>query len=119
MTDPTKFQATNDPIIEIDLEGVTYRQLYDMVVENDEIIITINKDDLYACKRGLTVHKSRAKQKMKEAGLVADDTVLRFDEIKIKGPDGKINPDLIKLHIICGAPKTVPIHKIELPDHEI
>ena len=104
----------DNSILEIDLEGVTYRQLYDMVVENDEIIITIAKADVYTCKRGLTVHKSRSKQKLKDSGLATDDTVLRYEEIPVKG-----RPDLVKLHIICGAPKTVPIHKIELPDNSI
>jgi hypothetical protein len=108
MTEP------DDPILEIDLDGVTYRQLYDMVVENGEIIITIDKTAVQACKRGLTVHKSRIKQKLKEADLAPDSNVLRFEEILVPG-----SPELVKLHIIHGQPKTVLVHKIEIPDDTI
>lgn len=103
-----------DDIFQVDLDAMTYRQLLDTVTAHGEIIVTLAKDDVAACKRGLTVQKSRDKSKFTSAGLEADADVLRFYEIPI--PDEK---ELIKLHIVRGSRKTVKIHSIQLPDNEL
>ena len=103
-----------DPIQELDsLEGITYRGLYEMLEEHGEIIITIGATDIQQVKRGLTVHKSRIKTKLEEAGLPTEDKVLRFVEL----PCTDIG--FVRLHIINGQPKMVKIKAIELPDDSV
>lgn len=96
-----------------DDNAMSFRQIMNMLVENSEIIITINRDDIPQVKRNLTSLKSRDAMKMKNAGLEISDDVLSYIELPAK--EGQAKSD-VRMHIKLGPRKNVLVKKIELPD---
>lgn len=108
-----------DNVLEIDLENLTPRQLLNMVIAHEELIVTVDKDDIPGLKRSLTVVKSRDNAKLKASGLEIDEEQLRFSEIPLYLQDKTEDPIICKLHIALGARKKFTIHKVEIPDDSI
>lgn len=96
-----------------DDNAMSFRQIMNMLVENSEIILTINRDDIPQVKRNLTSLKSRDAMKMKNAGLEISDDVLSY--IELQAEPGQAESD-VRLHIKLGPRKNVLVKKIELPD---
>lgn len=98
---------------EAELERMTFAEILATVALNDEIIITINGEDVDRVKTGLKNVKAKQAAKMKEEGLVPDSSTLSFIISKPLNAEGDVD-----LKIILNQKSTVRIKKITVPDGE-
>jgi 5-bromo-4-chloroindolyl phosphate hydrolysis protein len=92
---------------------MTFAEILATVALNDEIIITINGEDVDRVKTGLKNVKAKQAAKMKEEGLVPDSSTLAFIVSKPINDEGDVD-----LKIILNQKSTVRIKKIVVPDGE-
>ena len=102
----------------LDDENTSYdfTELYNTVVQNKDIILTIPRDQVELLKKGLSVKKSKENQKLKSAGLVASNeafSFLTYDDEETKETENT------KVRVKLGPRTTVNVLKIEVPDDNI
>lgn len=91
--------------------GMSYADIYDSVLLNEEIVITLPTDIVERVKIGLRNHKARHLAKLKEADIQPDSTRLVFHT----APSPTVE-NAIDLTIILKETVTVPILKLTIPD---
>lgn len=96
--------------------AMSFRQIMNMLVQHQEIILTVPKDSIPQIKRNLTALKSKDAAKLKNAGLLPADDVLSYTELP--AVEGQA-PEDVRFHIRLAPRKNVVVKKIELPDNTI
>lgn len=110
---------TDSAITELDSDdsGMSFRQIMNMLVEKQEIILTINKDDVPLLKRRLTVMKSRDSSKLKNSGIEPGDGALSYIVLPPTDPDA--DPNDVRIHIRLAPRNTIVVKKVEVADDNI
>lgn len=109
----------DNEITDLDSEddgAMSFRQIMNMLVEHQEIILTVPRESIPQIKRNLTALKSKDAAKLKNAGLVPADDVLSYTELQ---PVAEQAPEDVRFHIRLAPRKNVVVKKIELPDNSI
>lgn len=89
-------------------------EIYNQVVANDEIILTIPASEEQALRTGLAGVKAKQNTKLREAGLQTDKSTLSFTVTP-----HKTAPDAINVHIVLSKKQTITVLAIKLPDNEL
>lgn len=97
----------------IEPDEMSFKQIYDMVVENGELILKINKEDEAALRKGLASVKYRQNAKLKDSGLEPDTSVLSYQVTSLANEPGKIS-----IQILLSTRTSIKVHNISLPDPE-
>jgi hypothetical protein len=85
-------------------------------VMNTEVIITVITEEIEKIKNGLKNLKAKQNAKLKEDGLVPDNSILEFVILPPKEGDDEAYTDL---KIILKAKSTIRIKKMILPDNSL
>jgi len=96
------------------LEDITYQELYQNLLLNEELIICIAAEDEERVKTGLKNVKAKQAAKFKEEGLPVDSSTLAFTSSPSKVHQGAIN-----LHITLTKKATVKVFSMNVPDKEM
>ena len=97
-----------------EIEEVTFQEIYQNLLLNDEIILEIAEEDEERLKTGIKNVKAKQATKCKEAGLVPDNNTLTF--LSSKDPN-KVG--ITKLHIVLAKKATVKVFSMTIPDKEL
>lgn len=95
-------------------EELSFAELLASVMLNEEIIITIPKEELIRVKNGLKNTKTKQATKFKEEGLAVDPSTLVF----VERPPSNNDPEFIDLSIQLVRRGTVRVAKIVVPDQD-
>lgn len=107
---------TPEDTVEVEEETVTegkevsYDRLYIFLLQNEDIIITIDETDLEDLRRGLSVAKYNNNQALKKANAPIDARQIDFKIIERIGEE----PDTVqvKLQIWLKAKRSVHLHRL-------
>ena len=96
-------------------DGVySFRQLYDMLIEKKEIILTIAPSELDALRTGLSMRKTKDNIKLKNAGLEPESLILKFSAYASKN-----TPAALDVHVRLAQRQGIRVMSLALPDNEI
>jgi len=117
----TQAKATTDTIDE-DLfkeegDGTEYnmRELMDQVYALKDAIFIVPSDQVELLKKGLITRKGKDNQRMKDAGISVDQSVLSFLSYPAKDKTGKEIPGITEVRVKLGPKKSVTILGIQIP----
>lgn len=88
---------------------VSFETIYAFLLDNEDIIITINASEEEAVRRGLSVQKYNHTKKMREAGSSVIERMIKFQTVE-EVPD--VEPKQIKLQIWLEKRSSVHIHRM-------
>lgn len=108
-----KEQDEVDKLIQQEEEEISYTEIMDNLLLNDEMIITVDPELEVIIKNGLKNLKSRQNAKLREEGLPPDPAVLDFLSYPSKSFEGCID-----LHISLKKKGTFKIKKLTIPSEE-
>jgi hypothetical protein len=97
-----------------DGEELSFTELLASVMLNDEIIITIPKEELVRVKNGLKNTKTKQATKFKDEGLAVDPSTLVF----VERPPSNGDSEFIDLSIQLVRRGTVKVAKIVVPQQD-
>lgn len=104
-------------IQEIENEELSFSELFSSVLLNEEIVITIPKEEVIRVKNGLKNLKAKQSSRMRLDGLAPDPSVFSFLERTPK--EKEYAEDFIDLTISLSRKSVVKIAKIRIPDNEL
>ena len=110
-----------NPVVDLTADSEAeydFNELYKLVMDNTDIILTIPTDQVEYLKKGLSVKKSKENAKLKHAGLaVANDafsfTVYQTDEQK------KEQSTDSTVRIKLGPRSSITVKRVEIPDDSL
>lgn len=100
-------------------EELTFSELYSSTLLNGEIVITIPKEEIERVKTGLKNVKAKQALKMKEDGLIPDNSVFNFIERVAKDEDGNEIEGFCDLSIELSRRSVVKIKRFRIPDQDL
>lgn len=106
-------EATMITLIE-EPEPLTLTEIYNQVVENGELILTIDPTEERSLRTGLAGVKAKQNAKLKEAGLQIDTATLGYTVTPNKEKAG-----LIDVHIILSKKQAITVYSMKRPDDSI
>lgn len=116
MTDKTILPFLDDE--ELEEGSMSLTDIYNMVVANQELILTIPADEEERLRKGLASVKAKTNKKLQEEGMPVDKSMLSYITTPVmdnnKQPTGNV-----QIHIILGKPNGITVLGIKLPDSEI
>lgn len=109
----TEIPTDDWPIIEDDDETteLSLVDIYNRILLNKELIITVPKDQEEMLRKGLASVKSKQNTKLKESGINPDSSQLQYNVT----PNTEI-PDAVDVHIILSKRAAITVLKIQRPD---
>lgn len=106
--------SSTPPVIDDEVTPLSLTEIFNQVVANDELIVTIPANEEQALRTGLAGVKAKQNTKLKENGLQPDKSTLSFTVTP-----HKTLPDVIDVHIVLSKKQTITVLAIKLPDNEI
>lgn len=91
--------------------GTSIDDIYSFLLQNEDIILTIDADQEEDLRRGLTLVKHRHQRKIKEAGIPANGESKQLGFRVVEVLDTK-EPKQVKLQIWLKKRTTVKVHKM-------
>jgi hypothetical protein len=95
-------------------EELSFTELLASVMLNEEIIITIPKDEVVRVKNGLKNTKTKQATRFKEDGLAVDPSTLVF----VERPPSNNDDEFIDLSIQLVRRGTIKVAKIVVPNQD-
>jgi len=92
-----------------DGKEVSYDRLYTFLLENEDVILTINEVDVEDLRRGLSVAKYSNNAVLKKAGAPIDARQIDF---KIVERLEETEPAQVKLQVWLKARKSIHLHRL-------
>ena len=93
---------------------LSFSEIYDKLLEHEELILTIPADQEQALRKGLAWTKAKQNNKLKDAGIQPDAATLSFQVIK--KPDQE---DKVDIHILLSKKASIKVFDVKLPDTEL
>lgn len=111
-------QNNDDDILQGHEEIVTYnfRELMDEVTKLGDCIITVPAEQVDALRLGLIARKNKDNTKLKNAGLMPDQTILEVIAYPAKDKDGKERPGIMDVRVKLRQRKGIQVLDIRIPD---
>lgn len=108
-------------ILDVENEGedegvMTFESIYGILLEKDDIILTIDNAALEDLKRGMSVVKQNHSKRMQKAGNKADERTLKF---KVLEEIPETEPVQIRLQIWLAKKGGVRVHKMIFSDKDL
>lgn len=116
MTTPNTEVTKTMPIgiIEQEAAPLSLLEIYNQVLANSEIILTIPAAEEHALRTGLAGVKAKQNAKLKASGLQPDTSTLSYNVTPSKASEGAID-----VHIVLSKKQTITVLSVRLPDDEI
>lgn len=102
------------PVLEDEVTPLTLTEIYNQVLANSEIILTIPAGEEQALRTGLASVKAKQNAKLKSAGLAPDSSTLSYTVTP-----HKTVPDAVDVHIVLSKKQTITVIAMKLPDNEL
>lgn len=109
----------SDTPIDLGAEDTTeydFNELYNLVQENKDVILTIPTDQVEHLKKGLSVKKSKENAKLRGAGLVVPNDAFSFTVYQTKEQE-KTEDSTVRIKL--GPRSSVTVKKVEIPDDSL
>lgn len=101
--------------IDEDTADMSLADIYNYLLEHNEIIITVPKEQEKTVRTGLASVKAKQNKKLKDSGISASKESLSFSVIP-----NKDNPaNLIDMHILLSKRTSIQVVSMQLPDKEL
>jgi len=94
--------------------ALSLMEIYNNVVSNGEIIVTIPEEEEEALRKGLASVKAKQNAKLKDAGLPTDKSTLSYTVTKSKEHEAAID-----VHILLSKKAAITVISMKLPDPSI
>ena len=115
----TTTSSTEVPVVLDETTPMTLTEIYNQVMANDELLLTIPADEEQALRTGLAGVKAKQNAKLKASGLQPDKSTLSFVVTPVKGKDGVVIPETIDVHIVLSRKQTITVLAMKLPDDQV
>jgi hypothetical protein len=88
--------------------------LYQKLLAEEELIVTIPREAEETLRKGLSSHKYKLNQRLKREGIPPDDSTFTFQVT-----ESKSHPGAVDVHIFLAKKSTIPVLEISKPDNEL
>lgn len=100
--------------LESDTPILSFSEIYEKLLANDELIITIPNDQEDSLRKGLASIKVKTNKKLNAEGFMGEDRTLMFKRVH-----ENVNEDTVDLHIFLKARPGCKVLNIRVPDKDI
>lgn len=112
MTSTIQTDHEDWPLIEEEeTTELSLADIYNRLLINKELILTVPKDQEETLRKGLASVKSKQNTKLKESGIQPDSSQLQYNVT----PSIDI-PDAVDVHIILSKRTSITVLKMQRPD---
>ncbi len=109
-------ETNEDEFFPTEQEELSFQEILTTVSLNDEVILTIPREEVIRVKTGLKNLKAKQSAKMKEEGLAPDPSTFTFVERPCHQED--LREFYIDLSIQLTRKSTVKVLKLTIPEQE-
>lgn len=102
---------TSPPVLEDEVTPLSLTEIYNQVLADNEIILTIPAGEEQMLRTGLAGVKAKQNAKLKSAGLQPDSSTLSYSVTP-----HKTMPDVVEVHIVLSKKQTITVIAMRRPD---
>lgn len=115
----TKNDDDLNPGLVEETSSYTFRQLIDQLYMEQDLILTVPKEQEASLKQGLIIRKSKDNKRSKSLGLLAHEGTLTFKSYPAKDEAGNDSNKLVCVRITLSERKSINVVKMEVPTNDL